>query len=157
MEQEGRNMKLLGSYIECMKKVFNDTVNKNDDPTVVPQEDLLNQKPLVPTKSEQPQLGIFKCLETLRQDWYDPQTYPSDGEPCKEELHLKGLAMEGVGEDQPRPSPYLQNMARVYQEVWVKANFQVKDIESVNDQAQVRSDIINVFMKAEYTRLYSTQ
>ncbi|KAL2612137.1 hypothetical protein R1flu_023829 [Riccia fluitans] len=50
MEQEERNMKLLDSYIECMKKVFNDTVNKNDDPSVVLEEDLLNHKPPVPTK-----------------------------------------------------------------------------------------------------------
>ncbi|KAL2643199.1 hypothetical protein R1flu_010786 [Riccia fluitans] len=96
MEKEGRNMKLPDSYIECMKKVFNDTVNKYDDPSMVLQEDLLNHKPPVPTNLEQPP-SFKEILETHRQDWYDPPTSPSNDEPCKEELHLKHLAMEGAG------------------------------------------------------------
>ncbi|KAL2614121.1 hypothetical protein R1flu_025813 [Riccia fluitans] len=48
MEQEGRIMKLPDSYIECMKKIFNDIVNKNDDSNVVPQEDLLNHNSQFP-------------------------------------------------------------------------------------------------------------
>ncbi|KAL2610856.1 hypothetical protein R1flu_022548 [Riccia fluitans] len=115
MKQEGRNMKLSDSYIECMK-VFNDTVNKNNDPSMVPQEDLLNHKPLVLVNLEQPS-SFKKTLETLRQDWYDPPASPSDGKPCKEKLHLKQLGMEGVGGDHQWPNPYLQNMLQVYQEV----------------------------------------
>ncbi|KAL2652554.1 hypothetical protein R1flu_020682 [Riccia fluitans] len=122
---------------------LHDTVSKNNDPSVVPQEDLLNLKPPIPPKLEQPP-SFKEPRETLRQDWYDPPASPFDGEPCKEELHLKQLAMERAGEDQQRPNPYLQNMPRANQEVWVKDNFQVKDNESVNDQAQVRSNIINV-------------
>ncbi|KAL2641468.1 hypothetical protein R1flu_009055 [Riccia fluitans] len=67
MEQEGKNLKLLDSYIECMKKVFNDTVNKNDDPNVVPQEDFLNHKSSVPAKLELPP-SFEEILEALKQD-----------------------------------------------------------------------------------------
>ncbi|KAL2608401.1 hypothetical protein R1flu_026974 [Riccia fluitans] len=113
---------------------IDDTVNKNDDLSEVPQEDVLNYKPPIPAKLEQPP-SFKETLETLRQDWYYPSAFPFDGEPCMEELHLKRLTMKGARGDQTQPNSYLQNMPRVYQEVWVKTNFQVKDIKSVNDHA----------------------
>ncbi|KAL2635091.1 hypothetical protein R1flu_006570 [Riccia fluitans] len=82
---------------------------KNDDPMVVPQEDLLNHKSPIPAKLKLPP-SFKEILEALRQEWYDPIASPFDGEPCEEELDLKRLAMEGVGGDHQWPNPYLQNM-----------------------------------------------
>ncbi|KAL2652541.1 hypothetical protein R1flu_020669 [Riccia fluitans] len=96
MEQERRNLKLPDSFIECMKKNFNDTVNKNDDSSVVPQEDFLNHKPLVPAKLKLPS-SFEETLEALRQEWYD-LAYPSYGELCQVELDLKRLSWKEQGE-----------------------------------------------------------
>ncbi|KAL2651700.1 hypothetical protein R1flu_019828 [Riccia fluitans] len=117
MELEGKNLKLPHFYIDCMKKFFNDTMNKNDDQSLVPQEDLLNHKFLIPAKLEL-QLSFKETLEGLRQEWFDPTTSQvSNGKPCEEELDLKRLTMERVGEDHQWPNPYLQNIPQVYQEV----------------------------------------
>ncbi|KAL2629554.1 hypothetical protein R1flu_014240 [Riccia fluitans] len=88
MKQDRRDLKLPHSYIECMIKVFNEIMNKNDDPNVVPQEDLLNHKPPIPAKLELPP-SFEETLEALRQDWYDLAISHSDGEPWTEELDLK--------------------------------------------------------------------
>ncbi|KAL2633841.1 hypothetical protein R1flu_005320 [Riccia fluitans] len=91
-------MGLSQQYVNSMILVFNDIINKDNYPTVVPQEDLLNYKSPVPAKLET-HPSIEQTLEALRKDWYDPTTSSSDGESCAEELDLKPPAMEGAGVD----------------------------------------------------------
>ncbi|KAL2642174.1 hypothetical protein R1flu_009761 [Riccia fluitans] len=121
MEIVGRELGLPQQYNNCMILLFNDIVNKDDDPTVVPQEDLLNHKPPVPAKLEITP-STEHTLEALKQDWYDLPASPSDGAPCAQELDLKRLAMKGAGIDHQQPNPFLHNISSKYQAVWTNAN-----------------------------------